>query len=671
MSCVLIFAGTSEGRTLAELMNRYGKSIHICVATEYGEKVLEDELADRVTVGRLDVLQMEELMEREGADQVVDATHPYAVVVSENIRHACEDKKIPYLRLLRKSEEDAIRDNKNVVVVGSVEEATEYLKGVSGKALLTTGSKELEKYTVVEHYAERFVARVLPSAEVLEACQKLGFEGKNVIAMQGPFSEEMNTAMLRQTGASFLVTKESGKAGGFPAKVRAAERAGAKLVLVRRPSEEQGLSLEETVARLCPEGLNEVREIQLIPTDPRKITLLGIGMGAEGQLTLDGARACREADVIIGAKRMLEALRGFEKPVYESYRSGEILKYIHEHPEYHRVVVALSGDVGFYSGAKKLLAGMEEDKVELLCGISSVEYFCSRLHTPWEDVTLVSAHGRRMNLAAAIRENPKVFALVGSSAGMRDICRELIDVGLGHVKLWVGQNLSYPEEKILEGSPEELLSADFAALCVVLAVNPQAADHVVTHGIPDEEFLREKVPMTKEEIRSISLSKLRLTRRSVLWDVGAGTGSVSVEAARQATEGMVYAVEKKTAAAELTRRNARKFGVTNLAVIEGTAPEALEDLPVPTHVFVGGSAGNLEGILEAACMKNPEVRIVVNTVTLETMAALTEYLRKHPPVHRDLVQVSCARAKEMGNSHLMTGMNPVLIASFDYRGEEL
>ncbi|MCD8009338.1 MAG: precorrin-6A/cobalt-precorrin-6A reductase, partial [Lachnospiraceae bacterium] len=151
MSCVLIFAGTSEGRTLAELMNRYGKSIHICVATEYGEKVLEDELADRVTVGRLDVLQMEELMEREGVDQVVDATHPYAVVVSENIRHACEDKEIPYLRLLRKSEEDAIRDNKNVIVVGSVEEAAEYLKGVSGKALLTPGRKQLEKDTLVEH----------------------------------------------------------------------------------------------------------------------------------------------------------------------------------------------------------------------------------------------------------------------------------------------------------------------------------------------------------------------------------------------------------------------------------------------------------------------------------------------------------------------------------------
>ncbi len=669
MGKVVIFAGTSDGRELAELLHRHQIPVHVCVATEYGEKVMSSELAEFVSAGRLTCEEMVDLIGKEEATEVVDATHPYAVAVSENIREACEKAGKPYLRMLRDSEGEEISKNSDCVCVESVDEAVEFLKKTPGKALLATGSKELAKYTQVEGFASRFTARVLSTPEVVASCQALGFEGKNLIAMQGPFSEELNTAMLKQTGAEWLGTKDSGKAGGFPEKVAAAKKAGAKLLLIRRPPENGGLTFAQVLEILCPEAAEEIKDIDVISSEPRKITLLGIGMGSEGQLTLDGIRACQKADVIIGARRMLTALEAFGKPTFQSYKNDEILHFIHKHPEYHRVVIALSGDVGFYSGARKLLDGMDESKVELICGISSVVYFCSRLRMAWEDVKLVSVHGRSANLAGAVRENAKVFSLVGGNGALSEICAMLTEYGLGDVTMWVGENLSYPDESIRKGTPREFQTEMSHGLCVILLENPEAGRHVVTHGIPDEAFLREKAPMTKEEVREGSLSKLRLTRRSVVYDVGAGTGSVSVEAARIAVEGEVYAIEKKLPAAELIRRNARKFGTTNLHVVEGLAPEAMVDLPVPTHAFIGGSSGNLSAICDLLRMKNPKVRIVVNAIALETIGELMEYLKEHPPLHLDIVQVSAAKSRTLGNYHMMTGMNPVLIASFDDDGD--
>ncbi|MDD6212557.1 MAG: precorrin-6A reductase [Clostridiales bacterium] len=667
MKKVLIFAGTTEGHTLAELLNRYEVPIHVCVATEYGEKVLDDSLADKVTVGRLDAVQMEQMIREQEADVVVDATHPYAVIVSRNIVLACQAAGVSYYRLLRQSEEELANTLKDCIQVNSVDEAVEYLMDHPGRALLTTGSKELEKYTKVPDYKERFAARVLSTPEVVAACQQLGFEGKNLIAMQGPFSEAMNIAMLQQTGARYLVTKESGKEGGFSDKVQAAKKAGAQLILIRRPSHETGYTMMELVEKLCPEAMSEWKEIDLISTEPRRITLLGIGMGSSGQLTWEAIQACQKADVVIGAKRMLETLRTFGKPEFESYKSDEILNFIHRNPQYHRVVIALSGDVGFYSGAKKLLEGMDDDRVEVFCGISSVSYFCSRLHMAWDNVSIVSLHGRNGNLVAAVQANEKVFALVGGVDDVKTICRRLMEYGLGDVKIWVGTNLSYPEEQICHGTPEELLSLNTEGLHVILVENPRASAYVATPGISDDDFIRGQVPMTKEEIRTISISKMKLTRNSIVYDVGAGTGSVAVEAARQTVDGHVFAIEKNPEGIALIELNARKFGITNLTPVEGLAPEAMKDLPIPTHAFIGGSSGSLIPIMEALRLKNPGIRMIVNAISLETIGELMDYWKKNPPVHQDVVEISAAKGKEVGSYHMMMGRNPVLIAAFDYQ----
>lgn len=651
MNNVLIFAGTTEGRSLGEFLSRQKVNTHVCVATEYGETLIEENAYLKVHAGRLDAEEIGNLIQELQADCVVDATHPYAAVVSENIQKACKEVKRDYIRLLREVDREDVSD---CVFVNSVEEAAVFLAGTTGKILAATGSKELHKYTVIPDYKERVTARVLSTPNVAEECAKLGFVGKNLICMQGPFSEELNTALLRQIGASWLVTKEAGKEGGFQEKLAAARKAGAKVVLIGRPKEQaEGHSAGEVRKLLC-------ERFQLSPK--RQITLAGIGMGNPDGMTVETVKACQKAELFIGAGRMLKAAERFGKPAFSAYKTEEICDYVYSHPEYEKVVILLSGDIGFYSGAKKLFEAFAGEDIRICCGISSVVYFCGKLHTSWEDVKLVSVHGRKANLISEIRRYPKVFALVGEKDGIQTLCRKLQEYGMDQVVLSVGECLSYQEERIRRGTPSELADQSFEQLSVVLAENPEA-DPVVTHGLEDEAFLRDKVPMTKSEVRSISLSKLQLTEDAVVYDVGAGTGSVSIEIALQAAEGEVYAIEKKEEAAALLEKNKRKFAADHLHIIRGLAPEALADLPAPTHVFIGGSSGNLKEILEVVLAKNSHVRIVINAIALETVAEALDCLKTLPVKETDVAAVSVAKAKELGRYHMMMGQNPVYVIS--------
>lgn len=167
--------------------------------------------------------------------------------------------------------------------------------------------------------------------------------------------------------------------------------------------------------------------------------------------------------------------------------------------------------------------------------------------------------------------------------------------------------------------------------------------------------------MTKEEVRSVSLSKLRLTEDSICCDVGAGTGSVSVEMALRADQGQVFAIEKKEEAAALLEENKQKFAVDNLEIIKGEAPQALENLPAPTHAFIGGSSGNLKEIVALLLGKNPQVRIVINCITLETISEALDVLKEYDFQQREVVQLAASRSKEIGRYHLMMGENPIYI----------
>ncbi len=651
MSEILIFAGTTEGRLLAEFLSRQKVPAYVCVATEYGGQLLEENEYLQVSHMRLDESQMKQLICERGIHLTIDATHPYAVEVSANIRSACEAAGCEYMRLLRSSVHTGSEEE--MICVESVEEAAEFLKTTEGNILVTTGSKELHKYTVIPDFEERVFARVLSTPEVAKSCSELGFTGKHLICMQGPFSEELNTALLKQFHARWMVTKEAGKNGGYEEKIRAARNAGARVVLIGRPVKEQGLSLEEVKCALIQKEQIRVR---------RELAVVGIGMGSRDNMTMEAQKACMDADLLIGARRMLEEVAEPEKAMFISYKPQEIYDYVMAHPEYEKIALLQSGDLGFYSGAKKLMEMFAKEEIRVYPGISSVVYLCDQLHLSWEDVTLVSCHGRYANLIGKIRRNKKVFALLGKGTMVNDLCQKLITYQMEQVQIHVGEELSYPTQQIRTGCAKELLTQNFADLCVVLIENPNP-ETIVTHGIEDEQFLRAKVPMTKSEVRSISLSKLQLSKDSVLYDVGAGTGSISIEAALQAEDGYVYAIEKKEEAVELMRENQKKFAVDNLEIVEGFAPEALEDLPAPTHVFVGGSSGNLKNILERILKKNPSVRIVINCIALETVAESLDCVKTLPVTDVDIAAVSVGKSKEIGKYHMMMGQNPVYVIS--------
>ena len=653
-SKILLFAGTTEGRELAEYLVERKVKVHACVATPYGESLLPKNRLLSISHQRLDECQMREFAPR----YVVDATHPFAKEVTENIKRACIEVKAPYIRLLREAGQAG-----ESVCVEDVEAAVEYLEGTSGNILVTTGSKELENYTRLTDYQERIFARVLSVGDVAVKCEELGIRGRHLICMQGPFSVEMNLAMLREYKISYLVTKESGIAGGYPQKCEAAAMAGVGLVVIGRPQQEAGMSLEEVIKFLK-------NEINL--QDKWKVSLVGIGMGTAETLTAEGKEACKKARLLIGAKRMLETADQ-RQHTYASYQPEEIVNYIKEHPEYENVAVLLSGDAGFYSGASRLLKRLEDEpqiEARVIPGISSVAYFCAKLGVSWEDAALRSLHGRQDNILAAVREHEKTVILAGSAQSVRSLCRKLAEYGYGSLKVCVGADLSYDTEKIIEGTAESLQEYQGADLAVIYVENPDTCKGMAVHGLPDGEFMRGDVPMTKEEVRSISLSKLRLAKDSVVYDVGAGTGSVAVEAALRVTDGIVYAVEKKEEAIELIEKNQKKMKADNLVIVKGEAPDALLGLPVPDCVFIGGSTGNLKGILDTVYQKNKKARVVINTITLETLTEAKHCMEELPVAEEEIVQISVSRSKKAGRYHMMLGLNPVTVISFTLHGKK-
>lgn len=650
---VLLFAGTTEGREIAEFLRRRRIRTRVCTATEYGGSLIQGDDCLAVSERRMDEAEMEEAMRALTGAQalVIDATHPYAAEVTANIQRAAARTKRECLRVLRES---TGKGQAGCVYVESAEEAAAWLNAHEGNALLTTGSKELACFTKVKDFEKRLYARVLSLPEVVRQCAALGFQGAHLICMQGPFSEELNAALIRQYGIRYLVSKDTGLAGGFPEKEAAAAAAGAVLVLIGRPLKEQGVSVWECLHELCLRfGIAAAPEVSLV----------GIGPGGPDKMTKEAWEACREAQLLVGAERMLEGAAQPGQEVLCEYRAEKIWAYLEAHPEYERAAVLLSGDTGFRSGAKRLLELLPAGaRARVYPGISSLAAFAARIGVSWDDARLVSAHGQNGGLVGAIRTNRKVFSLLGERTQVRELCRKLKQYGMDNIRICVGERLSYPDERITEGSPADFLDFTHDTLAVLFAENPEAVPYAAP-GIPDEEFLRDKVPMTKEEVREVSVCKLRLRPDSIVYDVGAGSGSVSVEIARAAGEGRVFAVEKKPEAVALLRKNKEKFAADNMEIIEGCAPEALEALPAPTHAFIGGSSGNLKEICRLLLEKNPSVRIVINAITLETVSEATELLKEFALSGAEIVQLSAARAKQAGPYHMMMGQNPVYIIS--------
>ncbi len=483
MCRVLIFGGTTEGRILAEYCHEKKINAWVSVATGYGRSVLMESPYLHIHENPMAAHEMEGFIRQNGITLVLDATHPYAILASENIRSACKQTGTACKRIVRESSENLKPGDQGegkVLWVSDLEESILALQKIPGNILVTTGSKELSAFTKVDSWEERIFARVLPGLSVISACEQMGIKGKHLIAMQGPFTAEMNRAMIRQYDISCLVTKEAGHAGGFPEKMEAAAECGITAVVIGRPGKEEGITVKEA-EKLLSDYKEEKAQSQAIPelqirTEKITVSLIGTGMGGEDQMTVKAWKELQQCDVIFGAERMLSGItstisRAVKVPFYTS---RDILPWLDAHEEFTRIGILYSGDTGFYSGTKKMAEALAKEPychrydTVVLPGISSVSYLCSRLKTDWEAVRLVSLHGRTCDMIKELTLNPRVFVLLDGINTVKSLCCILKEQGYHEARLSVGERLSYPDERITVGTPEELKEQDFDMLSVVL-----------------------------------------------------------------------------------------------------------------------------------------------------------------------------------------------------------
>ena len=360
------------------------------------------------------------------------------------------------------------------------------------------------------------------------------------------------------------------------------------------------------------------------------VTLIGMGSGQPESLTLQSLAALRQADLILGARRLLAALpAGCTANRAAAYRADEVAELLHTSGAENAVLV-YSGDTGFYSGAAALLDKLSAlgTRARVLPGLSSVQLLAAALGRPWQDWNLVSAHGRACDPVAECMQGRPAFFLTGGSEDPATLCAQLA-------------------------------AGRFDSLSVLL-VEAAEVQPRRTPGLPDEVFERGSVPMTKQEVRAAVLAKLAVRPEDILWDVGAGTGSVSVELALAAPRGRVYAVECDPEGCALIRANRQRFLARNLTLVEGLAPAALADLPAPDAVFIGGSKGSLAAIVDAALEKNPAARICASAIALETLSAAVAALTARGRTVQ-VSQIAVSRARAVGGLHLMMAQNPIYL----------
>lgn len=690
MKEILIFAGTTEGRKLSECLSKADILHTVCVATEYGELVLTENDCAHVHMGRMDVEEMSAFISDGQFSAVVDATHPYAQVVTENIRTAMKGKDIPYIRLKR--ETDDSYDYDKIRSFECNEDCAEALLQINGNILLTTGSKELSVYCGHESIRDRLFVRVLPGLESLSLCNENGIMGRHILALQGPFTVDMNEAMLRQYDISCLVTKKSGRAGGYIEKLEAAKRLDIPVYVIEgvnaagntntTGNTNTGNNKSKTYSfRETCELLGNICHKKIFPQNKLNITLAGVGMGSQTSLTKEVEHAIKEADIILGAKRMIDIYEPrLEKKPY--YMAGDIIPYLKKLQgndtfyEDKNVVILFSGDSGFYSGCQSLYRSLRAETesgalnadISIMPGISSIAYLAACAGESYQDAKICSIHGRKQaNLADIIRHNSKTFMLMSGVNDVNSLGQLLLDAGLNQCIVIAGYELSYETQEIMTLTPIECVELKNEGLYTSLIKNPNAGDRKLTHGKADSEFIRDKVPMTKEEVREVSICKLRLTDKAIVYDIGSGTGSIAMEMAGLSPDLKVYAIERKPEAVALIKKNKEKFKLDNIEVIEAEAPEGLDELPKPTHVFIGGSGGNLNEILNTLYSMNDSMRIVITAVSLETIAQIKDILSAYPIANEDIVELQVNRSKAIGKYHMMQAENPVWICSFDFR----
>ena len=373
-----------------------------------------------------------------------------------------------------------------------------------------------------------------------------------------------------------------------------------------------------------------------------KLTVAGIGPGEADYILPAVIEKMKKAHTVIAAKRVLPILEELCQDISDSAsvlqhdsikdtleQIGKILS------EGHDVVMAVSGDPLMYSLYRTICNDpiSENWDMDIIPGVGSLQMLGAAFGETMEDALIISVHGR------------------AKTAG---------SIALDDVTVCAGANLSYEDEILASGTPAEMVKKEFPSLCVAMIKNPSPRQIVRPCFLSDEDFERDKTPMTKEEIRILILHKMKLHPDDVVWDVGAGTGSVSIECARQVPFGTVHSVERSETAVKLIYKNKEKFSADNLIVYEGDAAETVAKLPEPDKVFIGGSGKEMSQILEIIAAFPKKIKVVISAVTIETIAETNELLGKYAPDF-DVIQATVGRGRKIGSYHIMDTNNPVMI----------
>lgn len=390
------------------------------------------------------------------------------------------------------------------------------------------------------------------------------------------------------------------------------------------------------------------------------IDIISAGPGDAKLLTIRAREALEAAETVFCAARHA-ALAGDESRIRPLTPFAEALEQMEAcGREGRRIAVLVSGDAGLYSLLPTVTERFGRDAVCVYPGVSSLQAFCARLGIPWQDACILSAHGRELTpsaLCRAVGTHRRTLLLMDGNHDPRWLRNTLKDGGLENVRITVGERISYPDERI--GLYEE--EREYDPLAVALVENDRPAPPERTFALPDSAFIRGGTPMTKREIRAQIAAELNLPADAVVWDIGAGTGSVTVECALQCPLGQVYAVERDVEALELIEKNIRQFSLLNAEIISGTAPEALENLPAPTHVFLGGTGGKTAEILALLDRMPAPVRLCATAVTLESIREFTELLGERKGF--SAVQIAVSRIEKAGAYHMLRAQNPVYLFS--------
>lgn len=395
-------------------------------------------------------------------------------------------------------------------------------------------------------------------------------------------------------------------------------------------------------------------------------TIHVVGAGIEGQegFSQRALQLLERADIIIGAPKQLalfDNLKG-EKQILE--REQDVCEQLRK-VEDADVVVLASGDPLFFSIGRDLLRNVPPENLEFVPNVTSAQFAFARIKQPWDDAVFISAEGLPLTMVVnRIIANDKAAVLTHDRCPASAIAREMLQRGRDGYAVYVCENLGGTDERIEKTSVKELLNMGISPLNVLIFIkrfDNESQQYQPTLGISDAEFQSLKKQITPEEVRVIALAKLQLRQDMTLWDIGAGSGSICVEADFLLPHGRIYAVERNSEYLGFLRHNLNKFSTRNVRIIEGEAPACLEELPDPDRVFIGGSGGKLWSLLETTDARlNPDGRVVLTASTLDTLTAATDFFENNG-YSIQVTTVNIARTSNTSDYKIFEAQNPVNI----------